>query len=210
MSNGTSVKNIKIQGGHIGINVEEKAGVKIENCKITDTEKIGINIENGKKKNIVLVKNCEIYENSGKGVYVQKNRRVRISKNKVYKNDEEGIDLRSSLRGSISKNKAYDNEESGIELAVGKSKLKIRNNKLNGNDSSGITNQFYKDSKKEGKIIIEENKITKNKNYGVKCSTPSGSGGKKSESYWLNSLIFNQNIFAENDNGPIKNTCLRP
>lgn len=210
MDNNTSIKNLTVSGGTNGITVSKNSAATIEDCEITDTGKIGINIEGGNKKNrTVAILDNEIYDNSGKGIYIQAQRKLDIRNNEIYDNDEEGIDVRKGAKGKISSNKIHNNGESGVELVVGSSHLKIRKNTLKSNESSGITNQFYKDAKKTGQITIEDNKITKNKSFGVKCATPSGDGNKKTEDYWKKSLIFLENIFKQNKKDEIQKACVK-
>lgn len=193
----SEISNLTVQGGNVGIYVSEDAGAKIKSCKILEAKKIGIEIEKSSTSSSkeVEVTKCEIADGDGKGFYIKK-RKVLIEDNEVIDNEEEGIDIRAGVKGKIKKNTISKNGESGIELIVGGSKLKITGNEIKSNSASGIANQFYKDSKKLGSIEIEKNKVQKNDNYGILCSTPSG--GDPKSGYWTKSIDLIRNIFNRN------------
>lgn len=212
MKNNTYIKNMAVTDNTYGILVDSKSKATIEKCNIYETSVIGIRAEREGGNKELTITDSKIHDNSGKGIYIQKKWKIKISGNEIYDNDEEGIDTRELVKGTISKNTIYDNGESGIELVVGKSKLKITNNTLKNNDASGIANQFYKETKKTGVILIADNKIRSNSHYGVTCKTPSGAGGEKSSTYWKDSLTFSENVFSQNGKSAkddIKNTCLK-
>jgi hypothetical protein len=187
-----TIKNCSIIGGITGILAEEKA--EIENCSVKEFIKIGINASSNEFE--IIIKNSEISNGNGKGVYVQRGRKMLISDNIVYNNKEEGLDLRQVVSGEITGNKIYNNEESGIESVVSGSYLKIYKNEIWGNKSNGITFQYYEDEKKEAEIIIEENKISAAdpEHYAISVANPSGEKNKP-ENFWRKSIkIYNNNI----------------
>lgn len=193
----SSISSLTVSEGYTGIFVSAGAGATITDCRITESEKMGIEIEKSSTSNSekVTVRDCDISNGDGKGFYINK-RRVLIENNNVINNDEEGIDIRAGAKGKIKKNTIAKNGESGIELIVGSTGLKISSNKIKGNSASGIAHQFYKDSKKTGSIKLEKNKIQKNDNYGILCATPSG--GDPKPNYWTKSIDLARNIFSSN------------
>ncbi|EKD58406.1 MAG: hypothetical protein ACD_56C00136G0006 [uncultured bacterium] len=201
----SDISNLTVAEGYVGIYVGENAGAKIKSCKILKTEKMGIEIENSSTSNSkkVTVTKSDVSKGEGKGFYIKK-RRISIEDNTVEDNEEEGIDIRSGVKGSIKKNTIASNGESGIELVVGSSGLKITSNKIKKNSASGISNQFYKESKKVGDILISKNRIQKNDNYGVQCATPSG--GNVPNNYWTKSIDLARNIFSGNST-PFAKRC---
>lgn len=193
----SSLKNLKVFGGHANIYVAAGSGATIKSCVIEKAGKIGIEIAKSSTSNSekVTITDCDIIKGDGKGLYINK-RRISVENNKITDNDEEGIDIRAGVKGTIKKNTISKNGESGIELIVGSSDLKITNNKIKSNSASGISNQFYKDSKKLGSIELEKNTIQKNDNYGVQCASPSG--GDSPKNYWSKSIDLIKNIFSGN------------
>ncbi|KKQ43715.1 MAG: hypothetical protein US63_C0046G0003 [Candidatus Moranbacteria bacterium GW2011_GWC2_37_8] len=193
----SSLFNLTVSEGYTGIYVAAGAGATIKSTKILNTEKMGIEIAKSSTSNFekVTVSDCDISKGRGKGFYINK-RRVLIENNDISDNEEEGVDIRARVKGSIKKNTITKNGESGIELVIGSSSLKITGNKIKSNSASGISHQFYKDSKKIGSITLAKNKIQKNDNYGVQCATPSG--GDVPNNYWTKSIDLSKNIFSNN------------
>lgn len=207
MDNKTVIKNIKIYKGKNGISVEKNSKATIDKVKIQKFEKIGINIEESSKKRAVTIKDCEIYDGDGKGIYIKKGNYAKISDNEIYDNDEEGVDVRASAKGSIKDNKIYKNGESGIELIVERSKMDIDKNKIYKNSASGIALQAYKGGLSSlSNSGIEKNKITANKNFGIKCDTPSNLKSNKPV-LWSQSVTLKSNIFDNNKSGLFSNIC---
>lgn len=201
----SSLTSLKVYGGRTNIFVSAGAGATIQSCIIEKAGKNGVEIIKSSTSDSekVTVKDCEIINGDGKGFYVNK-RRILIENNDIIGNDEEGIDIRAGVKGSVKKNTIQKNGESGIELIVGSSSLKIVSNKIKGNSASGITNQFYKDSKKLGSIELTKNKIQKNDSYGVSCASPSG--GDSPKNYWTKSIDLAKNIFSGNSK-PLAGRC---
>lgn len=207
MDNKTILKNIKIYKGKIGISIEKNSKATIDKVKIQKFEKIGINIEESSKKRTVTIKDCEIYDGEGKGIYIKKSNYAKIYDNEIYDNNEEGIDVRSSAKGRISDNKIYKNGESGIELIVERSKMDIDKNKIYKNSSSGIALQAYKGGLSSvSDNAIEKNKITSNKKYGFDCATPSDLENNKPV-LWSQSVTPKNNTILNNKLGIFANRC---
>jgi parallel beta-helix repeat protein len=213
MKNGSSIKKISVKKGSAGILVESKAAVTIKDCIISGTKSRAIDIDGDKsgKKRKVEIKNCEIRDNKGKGIYIQHGRSVKIKGNDISKNNGEGIDMHSKaqravVKGSITKNKISKNKESGIELVAGKTNLRVENNKIKNNRFSGISNQFINETKKGSFIKIARNIITGNDHFGVNCENLRG--GKAPQGFWNRSLEFVSNVFHLNIKGETKPVCL--
>lgn len=194
----SDIEKLTVKKGRYGIYVSENSSADINDVKITESKDAGVQISKsstGDSEKVTL-KDSEISESGGKGMYIQK-RKIDIQNNTITKNDEEGIDIRAGVRGTIKKNTITKNGESGIELVLGSTKLKITSNTIKNNDASGITNQFYKENKKKGEISIFKNKIRNNEKYGLNCQTPSG--GDPIKGYWQKSVNLLKNIFSGNN-----------
>lgn len=194
------LKNITISGGQSAITISGKA--EINGCIIKGSAKNAINALPGGAK--LVVKKSKISDN-GKGMYIQKGRSISITDNEIYDNGEEGLDLREDISGTISGNSIYSNREGGIELVIGSSDLLIKNNSIKKNRASGISNQFYSAAKKVGKIKIQGNIITQNREFGIVCGTPSG--GNPDKNYWLDSLEVSENTIEGNGSKAISGRC---
>jgi parallel beta-helix repeat protein len=203
MKNNSSLNNVTVSGGNPGITAEGNAS--IENCLVTDTGIQGINALAGNFS--ITIKDSEIAENNGKGIYMQKDRHFFINNIKSHHNTGEGIDLRESVSGIISKNMLYSNEQSGIELIVGSSNIVISDNKIIGNGQDGIQTQYCSgpsctdpESLKTGNIKLINNDILYNKDNGLKCTNPTGNPPKEyySGDSWKKSISMENNSFSGN------------
>ncbi|HCU71007.1 MAG TPA: hypothetical protein DIC35_04660 [Candidatus Moranbacteria bacterium] len=199
----SSLSNVTIEGGSTAIHIDSGADMEINNCIIKKFGKIGIDALPGDGK--VAVRNSSIYGGSGKGLYIEQGREIRISESRIYGNKEEGVDIRAKTKGFIKNNDIYDNGESGIEIIIGSSEVVISGNSINNNGASGIASQFYEGTQKIGEIAIKNNNISKNKKYGLDCSFPSG--GSPKPSYWGDSLSLSGNNIKDNGMRSINNFC---
>lgn len=198
MKDGSELRSVTV-ADH-GINIVDRASVKIENVKVKGAN-IGIEtIGNG----TLTVKDSVFYENR-KAMYLQKGKNVKITNSEVYDNEEEGIDIRANVDGVISGNSIHNNGESGIEVIVGKSDLKIYDNKIKKNGSSGVAAQYYKSTSKIGGVKIKDNTISDNKSYGIDCKAPSG--GNPGVEYWTESMQMMANKVYDNKKGDFSETC---
>lgn len=206
MGHNTFLQEVTVSDGRTGILIEENSKADIDNVKVKDTEKIGIEklASSGKNTDKMTVENSEIYDNDAKGFYIQKGK-IDISDNSVHDNGEEGIDIRAKVKGKIKSNDIYENGESGIETLVNGSKLKITKNKLKHNHSSGISTQYYSESPKSGKLTLESNTMKSNSKYGVDCGTPSG--GSTGSGYWRKNIDLISNVMRSNKLGKYDKRC---
>ena len=188
----TVIKDCSVSGGIIGILAEGQAA--IENCSVKEFKKIGIDASSNEFE--IVVKNSEISNSEGKGMYVQRSRKMFLINNDVHDNKEEGLDLRQVVSGEINGNKIYNNGESGIESVVSGSYFLISENEIWGNGSNGITFQYYDDEKKDAEIIVKKNKISAGDSEHLAISVANPSGEKnKPENFWRNSIkIYSDNI----------------
>lgn len=187
MKNNSRLNGLTISGGLVGIAAEEQAA--IENCSVTEFKKIGIDARPSEAE--IMVKNSEIFNSSGKGLYIQSGRKIQIIGNNIHNNKEEGLDLRQEVSGEIKTNNIYANEESGIELVVGKSALQIAENNIWDNGANGITCQYYADMPEKGSILIRGNyiKALDAEKYTVSVKSPSGGEGRI-KNYWRDSVTI--------------------
>lgn len=193
----SDIEKLTVKKGRYGIYVSENSSADINDVKITESKDAGVQISKsstGDSEKVTL-KDSEISDSGGKGMYIQK-RKVDIQNNEITNNDGEGIDIRAGVRGTIKKNAITDNEEGGIEVILGSTKLKIISNTIKGNKASGVNSQFYKENKKVGDVTVSKNKIRNNDKYGVNCQVPSG--GVPIKDYWKKSLTLLKNIFSGN------------
>jgi len=194
------IEELTITGGYDGITFEEDG--EIENCYIKDAEKNAINLT-AESDNFFL-KNSKI-KNNGKGIYVQRGRKIEIENNEFEDNREEGLDIRSEVKGYIKNNIISNNAESGIEIILGGSKVLIEDNIIKKNGASGIATQFYDLVSDTGNVQIKNNIISKNKKFGIRCGSPQG--GKIKFGYWNESLQLDGNKIEFNDITAIDPTC---
>lgn len=195
MRNNSSLKNLGIRYGKQGVLVTSGASVKIDNCRIYESEENGIYVEKAKsKKEKFVLKDSKVYDSEKRGMYVYK-KKIEIEDNEIYDNEEEGIDLRVGVNGKIEGNEIYDNNESGIEMELKNSDLKIKKNKIYSNSTNGINFQ-YRGKSKGGKVKMESNKVYKNKNYGLRCSNPAG--GKPTDTYFSAAISFSKDSNKNN------------
>lgn len=203
MKDGSSIKDLTISGGTNAIDVEAEANVEIDNCRLKNFSRIGVNAWAGGGE--IKIKNSSIYDGGTKGMYIQAGRRIELVGNLIYDNNEEGIDIRARVKGTIEGNEVYGNGESGIELVVGGSEVAIKDNKIQKNGSSGIAVQFYSEDKQKGAIKITGNTIARNKKYGLDCGIPSG--GSPKSGYWNSSVELIGNVIDKNSVKPINPYC---
>ncbi len=194
------LKNLTVQKGSTAVTAQGE--IKITNCLIQSASKIGIDLPEGGAT--LTLENSKITKN-GKGLYVQKGRKVSISGNDVTENQEEGIDMREKVSGTISDNSIVGNKEGGIEIVVGSSDVFIKNNVIKKNSASGIAAQFYSQASKTGEIKIKGNSITSNGAYGITCKSPAGDDYSKS--YWNKSIEIIENKIENNKRKSISGSC---
>jgi len=206
MKDHSTIKDVRVYKGKTGILIDENAKVKIKNCKIRSSKKIGIEIlkSNRNDSEKATVEDSKIYKSDGKGLYIKKGK-VELIDNKICDNDEEGIDLRAKVRGKIKNNEIYDNGESGIEVIVGKADLKISRNEIKNNRASAISTQFYPEDSVTGDIKIEENGLARSEKYGIDCGNPSG--GHYGLNYWNDSIFLSGNTYFGNKLGNHNAIC---
>lgn len=200
LSDGSKLSKLTINKGSIV--VKNGANVVIDNIVIKNAHRNAITTKGTGK---LTLRDSKIYNSGGKGAYIQFGKDIEITGNEIYSNAEEGIDIRANVDGLISGNIIYSNGESGIEVILGGSELSISGNTIKSNKASGIATQYYEIAKGLGAVKIKNNKITKNKSFGLACGLPSG--GDPAYTYWQNSINLQDNTFSENRNGNIDGEC---
>lgn len=199
MADGSEVSKVTITAG--GVEVNKDADADIENVKIKNAN-VGITTVGGGK----LSTDDVTISGNRKGMYIQYGKTVKIANCKIYSNKEEGLDIRANVSGSINNNEIYSNGESGIEVILGKSELSIVNNEIKKNGASGIAAQFYSDTDKLGEVIIKNNVITSNSNFGLDCKAPSGADGRP-KGYWADSMDLTSNKVVDNKKKDFSSAC---
>lgn len=205
MKNGSKIKNLTVKYGKTGVLVDKNCKATIKKCKIKKSDKIGVEVLKADRNNkkIFTLEDSKVYDGDGKALYIRK-RKIFIKENEIYDNDEEGIDLRSRVKGKIYDNEIYGNSESGIEFEVRRAKLKIKDNKIKSNKGSGINAQ-YRGKNPPGEILVANNSIRKNSDFGLCCSRPSG--GTPPMDYFSSSITLFENVFEGNDDGIFSQMC---
>jgi len=141
---------ITIQGSEFsnnyysGIDAGGSAQITIEQTKI---------FNNGKDKNTVLrdgfmvhdsahiiIKNSQIFENSGAGLSVMDSSQVTIQDSKFFSNKGHGIDVFSdeSVQITIQDSEIFNNEYSGVSISRSGAQAQIIKNKIHDNKFYGI------------------------------------------------------------------------
>jgi parallel beta-helix repeat protein len=195
------LENLTISGGSVAVTL--KGDGEIKNCIIKNAKNKGIDLVSGGAD--FKIEKSKITNNGGKGIYVQRGRRIEIINNEFYENYGEGIDIREKIEGVISDNEIRSNKESGIELIVGRSNLRIMNNNIRNNKASGIAAQFYDHADRSGKILIINNNLVSNSSYGVNCKAPSG--GSIPKGYWDESIELLDNKIQSNKKKSVAGAC---
>lgn len=204
MKSGSRMENLTVaMNAPVGVTVSANADVAFKGVEIKDFTQISLNSLPGNGKLSVI--DSVIHGGGGKGIFVQKGKRIEIAGNKIYGNKEEGLDIRDDVSGTVQDNDIHDNRESGIELIIGSSDLSIVKNNISGNTASGIATQFYSSATIIGKIDIRGNTIQKNGNYAIDCKVPSG--GKPGRDYWNKSLSFADNSLSGKSDRVIAGSC---
>ncbi|HBO16840.1 MAG: hypothetical protein UR69_C0001G0197 [Candidatus Moranbacteria bacterium GW2011_GWE2_35_2-] len=203
MGNNSLLQNVSLKDARSKIIIEKDANATIQNCTVQNFS--GIGIESMPGSGTLEILNSKIKGGDNKGIYVQRGKNIKIIGSEIIGNEEEGIDIRSNVSGIIKNNLITNNNESGIELIVGSANLKISDNKINGNNASGIATQFYKEFSKRGSIYIENNSLSENGKYGVDCANPHN--GAPEISYWRNSIEINGNDISLNEIKSINDLC---
>ncbi len=203
MGNNSLLQNVKLKDARSGVIIEKDANATIQNCTIQSFS--GIGIESMPGSGTLEILNSTIKGGGNKGIYVQRGKNIKIIGSEIIGNGEEGIDIRSNVSGIIKNNLITNNNESGIELIVGSANLKISDNKISGNNASGIAAQFYKEFSKKGSVYIENNSLSENGKYGIDCANPHNSAPEIS--YWRNSIEINGNNISSNKIKSVNDLC---
>ncbi|MBD3299928.1 MAG: DUF1565 domain-containing protein [Candidatus Moranbacteria bacterium] len=199
----TAIYDLTVKDGKTTVKIMADSDAEIQNCTIKEFLSIGIEAvgEGGNLK----INDSRIGPSKGKGVYVKKGKGIEITNCKISDNEQEGVDIRANVEGFLSGNTIEDNDESGIELIVGSTELKITNNQIKNNGSSGIAAQFYENNDKKGNVIVMNNTISNNDKYGFDCNKPQG--GKSGSSYWNDSIEISGNTISANKQSSINDSC---
>lgn len=195
MGDNTKIKDLGVKYGKQGVLVSSGSDAEITDCRISKSKLNGVYVEKAKsKKEKFVLTDSKIYDSSKRGMYLRK-KRVVIDGNEIYDNDEEGIDLKSGIKGTIKNNEIYDNGESGLEMEMRRMDLKLKKNKIYSNKTNGVAFQ-YRGRIAAGEVEMINNKITKNKKYGLRCGLPSG--GRPSAYYFSNAINFSGDQIKDN------------
>lgn len=200
LSDDVELEKLGFQGAG-NVLIAKNAQVTLEKLHFKDVNREAIKTEPG--NTVVKIQDTTI-ENARKGMYLQAGTRVEVENVEVLNGREEGIDIRENVNGFVRKSTFRNNAESGVEIILGSAVFAITDNVFSGNGASGVAAQFFHGDTKVGNVKIENNTFTKN-DYGVDCKTPQGK--LDSKFYYLNSLNISNNIYKENRDGDIANTC---
>lgn len=201
LSDQNTLQHLTISGGMAALTIQGSAF--IQDCLISDAKKKGLDILPG--EDLVVIKNSSITSNGGKGIYVQRGRKILVSDNLIKENRGEGLDIRQSVSGLVINNEISNNEESGIEALAGASDLMIKKNIIKNNRANGIATQSYPEVLENGKLKIFENILSQNGKYGFYCGAPSG--GKHARTYFSESILLSTNENRLNLGKPVSSSC---
>jgi len=176
MADGSSLKNVTVDGKTIAISIEKGATVSLENVTVTGASDAGIFAPKG--GGTLTVINSRIRQNR-KGIFLLSGKQLRMSATSVSNNQEEGLDMHAGTGGSITGSTFTNNKEGGIEVIINGGNFTLSGNTFSGNSASGLALQSYGGGggMKTGKFILTGNTFSGNGNFGVDCKNPQGTGG---------------------------------
>ena len=201
----SKIKKITVKGGRTNLKVSKKSKVTVSKCSISKARSNGIKINHSKSADRYkfVLRDSSVKKSGKRGLYIFK-RKIEIVDSKIADSDEEGIDMHKGVRGKIKNSNIIRNGESGIETGFDRTKLKIKSNKIKSNKSSGISIQF-RSLAGNGEIILEKNKLSGNKKWGVRYANyiGHGYGGKAFQKLVTESVELINNTIANNKKGEV-------
>jgi len=202
MADGSSLKNVTVDGKTIAISIEKGATVSLENVTVTGASDAGIFAPKG--GGILTVINSRVRQNR-KGIFILSGKQLRMSATSVSNNQEEGLDMHAGTGGSITGSTFTNNKEGGIEVIINGGNFTLSGNTFSGNSASGLALQSYGGGggMKTGKFILTGNTFSGNGNFGVDCKNPQGTGG----AFFGASVKASGNIFSGNKRGSVNGEC---
>lgn len=201
--NNTLLSNIKILEGKYGLYIPRNTGpVTLLNCSVESAGKWGIyneKHEDAPETKLSLI-GSTVTKNERQGLYLQKGY-FYMNRSKANENGEEGIDLHIDMKIEIKNSEVVGNGEGGLETELGNIDLKISNNIFKNSGSSGINLQSFGD---KSKVLIKNNTIEENENFGVRCAIHT----KEVAPYFSRMItIENNNTFNKNGKENIDPNC---
>jgi parallel beta-helix repeat protein len=157
-----SVRNGRVTGFNVGIDVPSTDRVTISRVTVTGNSSYGIYFEHSTR---ALVTRNVVARNFDDGIYYYDTTGA-ISKNTSFRNDA-GIYLDSFIGGTVSGNRVYQNVKEGLELASADS-VKVVGNVFSDNDEQGIHADPSSNS------LFMDNLITDNTLSGIEADSGSG------------------------------------
>jgi hypothetical protein len=205
LSHKSKLKKLTITGGDTGVLVPERAGATLSNVKIKKADHDGLVLEGDQKtreseKYKRTIKDCTIKDNDNKGIYAKKSQ-LSIDDSEISENGEEGVDLRKGIKVEMKNNELSGNGEGNLEFKIDEADLDIKSNSFLKAGSSSIGAQSYQG--RGGEILIEGNKISGSKHFGLRCSVQQ----VKPQGGWANQLFLVNNSFSNNNKGNISPDC---
>lgn len=203
MENGSSLTNVTVSGKRTVITIAKGASVTLSNVTVRGGQEMGIYALGG--GGTLTVRGSRI-TNNRKGFYILPGKNLNLVGNVVMNNKEEGLDVRAAPSGNISGNQFINNGEGGAEIIAGGARLTIANNTFSGNKSSGLAIQSYSgDGKAPGSIILKNNSLVNNKQYGLTCGSPSAGGA--GIAFYRSTIKATDNVLRGNGSGAIHPEC---
>ncbi len=158
------IKNVDISGGEFGILVKE------------DSE--------------AIIKNVYLH-NNGKGIYIEKGAKVKITDSIIENNEEEGIDIREFTNVKIKNNIIRKNGESGIEMESEEVDIYVMGNEIVENEAKGVTVQYRRGD--GGKLFLISNDIKNNSESDMFCNNTLGVA-KTPKNFYCNFITLYGNV----------------
>lgn len=165
MQSRTKIDKVTIEGGRIGIEVEENARVSIMESVIKDNDRDGIRIKDGDidEDHRVNITNNRIRNNGRSGVYAEE-RRIVLMDNVIESNEKDGIAFANKVSAYLEDNTMKFNGGSGMAIKFDGADIWTKNNLIKGNDREGVEINGYGGW---GRVDLKKNKIIDNGRYAV-------------------------------------------
>jgi hypothetical protein len=165
LNGGSTLNKLGIKNGRNGVKVSDGGRVKIIKCKITDNNKDGVIIYDGKlnDSNKVTISETVIEKNGRNGIYSEK-RNIVISESDIDRNGSDGVSFKAGVVAWIGGTNFRKNSASGINVTLDGAQIFTKNNTFISNKREGIEVNAYGAS---GRVDISNSKFSDNTSYGI-------------------------------------------
>jgi len=137
----------------------EKSSPFLNHCQIRHNSYYGIRV-NGQSTPYINITNCEVWENSSRGIVIENGMGHRLLNNNVHHNHDGGISFGSASNNTLTGNTVSNNTGMGISFDGSGGNMLTENNVLN-NTGTGISFSFSSSN------IFTGNTISNNTGTGI-------------------------------------------